>query len=418
MFDMNIEINQPIRERPRAVQYDTKSRYLNVILLDSGMPFNLTDHSVKIFAKKPDGLEIWNSCEIIDQVNGNFVCELTDQILAVAGCVKACFVVYGFGGIEVLKTFDFEITVISSIYSTNAIESTSQFSALDTALNDVRAFQALIQNISDRMGWPHAEDVPNITLFDWLRNSDMSNIDATISSRASQDSVDELAKMINAIGKGFTLTSSGLWIKPAGTRLVRIICVAAGGGGGMGGMLGGSSVGGEGGYAGGIHEAVVDVSGVDSVMVTIGAGGLGAVGSNRATNGGNTSFGAFVSAIGGRGGFLASDTRTVWGGAIYSVNGGSSSSLSSWASFNGAAPGANGTGEVMIAYPPTGGSGGYGSIKLAGYGQGWSDGLNVITGGEGGSGYGAGGGGSVGGQQGGVGANGVCIIQCIGTSRP
>jgi hypothetical protein len=94
-------------------------------------------------------------------------------------------------------------------------------------------------------------------------------------------------------------TASGTWTKPAGyptEAAVLIQCWGAGGGGKNTGQGGG---GGGGCYT----ERWVSLSQLGAtVTVTVGAGGAGGVGSADGSAGGNTTFGAHVTAYGGAGG--------------------------------------------------------------------------------------------------------------------
>lgn len=107
-----------------------------------------------------------------------------------------------------------------------------------------------------------------------------------------------------------TFNASGIWTKPtvSGTpvgTMARIQIWAGGGGGGRGTVSSGRATGGGG---GGYNEITVPLSTLDlSVTVTIGAGGVGRTGSvGNGTTGGNSSFGALLSAFGGGGGYGSS----------------------------------------------------------------------------------------------------------------
>jgi hypothetical protein len=106
-------------------------------------------------------------------------------------------------------------------------------------------------------------------------------------------------------------TESGNWTKPAGISRVRVLLVGAGGSGaGTGGNCGARS----GGAGGGFAEAVIDVSSLSSVAITVGTGGPAEADTTCATgtDGGDSSFGSFVTAHGGQGGF----NGTAQGGTI------------------------------------------------------------------------------------------------------
>ncbi|SDX40101.1 phage tail protein [Pseudomonas sp. NFACC08-1] len=86
------------------------------------------------------------------------------------------------------------------------------------------------------------------------------------------------------------------WAVPAGVKKVWVTVFGGGGGGGR------FSHGGGGGGGGGIAEGLVDLTGVSSVTVTVGAGGAGWAGSDGdGAPGSASSFGSFMSATGGAG---------------------------------------------------------------------------------------------------------------------
>ena len=96
-------------------------------------------------------------------------------------------------------------------------------------------------------------------------------------------------------GQTFAAAGVSTWTIPSGVRFVRVVVIGAGGGAGRDDSIGGGA-GGGGGYA----EGIIDLAGVSSVSVTVGAGGAGRTGSQGVgAAGGTSSFGAFISATGG-----------------------------------------------------------------------------------------------------------------------
>lgn len=101
-----------------------------------------------------------------------------------------------------------------------------------------------------------------------------------------------------------TFTSSGTYTPTAGTKKIRVRII---GGGGAGGGAAASTVSGylaagHGGNAGSYGETrLIDVSGITSVAVIVGAAGVGSAGANG-TAGGASSFGNYIIAPGGTGG--------------------------------------------------------------------------------------------------------------------
>jgi hypothetical protein len=403
---------------------------LNVHLSNQGEPINLEDNDVFLYGIKPDGFQFYNHCEIIDPLNGNFMAELTDQVLAVAGCVTACFVVLSYEGIEILKTFDFHIEVVPSVYSVGAVESSNEFDVLATSLVELNDAKSAIHNMSDRIGWPHPTDAPNLTLFDWFRNikTSISNVFGVVTS---------IFNNLNTLiayhtGGGFDQRPPGgepgdprlgysyWWYRPhESVRYVRVTCVG-GGAGGQGGLSivnDAAQLVGEGGGAGGFNEIVVDVSHVavigsssGGIRVSVGNGGLGGTGGGsgsdaNGSNGQDTSFGT------------GAGTLVVGTGGRINMPGGSGASI-----FYGGT-GTNGTRAVSTTVAGGGvravggGSSGYGSVLLAKDGSDSTG--DVFIGRQAGRGYGAGGGGGGSARgnwtpgNGGNGARGIVIIQPI-----
>ncbi|MFG0460799.1 glycine-rich domain-containing protein [Pseudomonas sp. yb_1] len=174
------------------------------------------------------------------------------------------------------------------------------------------------------------------------------------------------------------------WAVPAGVKKALVTVIGAGGGGGFSAAA--SGLGSAGGGGGGLSQRLVDLTGVTSVSVTVGAGGAGApVAGNTGSTGGTSSFGAYLSATGGLGG------------------GGNNS--------NGNAPGSGGRGSGGDHNTSLGvGSPNYGVFGGAGGGPGPRStqsgvaGNNAIDAGGGGSG-------AYVGNAGGNGADGCVIIQ-------
>ena len=174
------------------------------------------------------------------------------------------------------------------------------------------------------------------------------------------------------------LTSSGTWTKPAGVTKIKVT-VVGGGGGGAGGN---GTVFPSGGSGGGAAVELIDVSAVSSVSVTVGTGGVGGAVNTAGSTGNSSSFGAYCSATGGG----AGEVSVV----------GSPPGIGSGGDYN--IPGDRGAYDQAV-YPGRGGQSGLG-LGAGG----------TVTG-SAGRGYGGGGNGGDGGTAGGVGANGVVIVE-------
>ena len=253
---------------------------------------------------------------------------------------------------------------------------------------------------------------------------------------------------------GCALYGNGTFTIPEGVRSIDVFVV---GGGGGGGADSGSGAGG--GYTN-MRTGISVIPG-QTFSVSIGAGGKGGVSDyssgsfkfTKATDGGTTSFGNFISAAGGKRGFSRSSKidNNPAGGAGGSGGGayqpsGVTGSKPNYAG-NGGSDGKNGSNSSYVNYGGVGGSG-QGKTTRAwglptgtlysgggGGGVGATNGANPGSGGAGGGGngahyqqngsnatyYGGGGGGAGGGSQprkpaiiGGNGYSGICLVRISG----
>lgn len=135
-------IDTQITQIIHAVQYDT-DRYLDCYFED----IDITGvSSARIYAKKPDGTEVYNDCVI---QNGYITAPLTSQTLAVVGKVN-CQLQLVIDG--TLTSFAFTVIVDESLVSSSAIPSSNEYSALEEALAEV-------EDVVD--GLPSKEDKAN-----------------------------------------------------------------------------------------------------------------------------------------------------------------------------------------------------------------------------------------------------------------
>ena len=222
------------------------------------------------------------------------------------------------------------------------------------------------------------------------------------------------------------------WVKPA-KLLNATVSIVGGGGGGQSGQTrttGEASQGGNGGGGAGISVASFVASALPAtVLMTIGAGGAGGAAitssvhqnANSGSNGGNTTFGALLTAGGGGGGSGAQGiggTGTTQNGATGGLSGGNGSGATPGGSATKAAGGGGGGGGCTQADNNPGGgtpaAGGAGDTSVGG-GTGGVAGASGSTGTPGGNGSsptpnggagGGGGGGGAGTVQGGFGVAG------------
>lgn len=208
----------------------------------------------------------------------------------------------------------------------------------------------------------------------------------------TQDDIDLINSAVGAAVHGYQVfTGNGTFTVPTGVTKFHVKLVGGGGAGGAGGGGGG---------AGGYSESfALDLTGVVTVTVTIGSGGNG-VTSGNGQNGGNSSFGSYMTANGGIGGSSSGNNGGTATGGDVNIQGQPGRDLFQIS-----------TGGLGTSHENTG-DGGSNPLGLGGRGHQVNYGSQAN--GSVGTGYGAGGSGGFNDAgsaiAGGPGTGGVCII--------
>lgn len=129
-----------------AMQGDNKSRYIDATIVNKSIPIDLTECTVKFCAIKPDLTDIFNDTIITYAKGGKVQIELTNQTLAKEGVVQATLVILK-DTIQ-LSVIPFFITVLKNPYNPNAIESKSEYEALNSALIVADGYSKELQDAS------------------------------------------------------------------------------------------------------------------------------------------------------------------------------------------------------------------------------------------------------------------------------
>ena len=125
--------NSTFCRRIRVVQGDT-GRIFRFILEDITMDGS---EQARVYAKKPDGTEVYNDCEV---VSPNEVLMESDsgQIFAAIGVVQAEIQISKSG--KTITTYTFEFDVEKSLARAGAIQSSSEYGALEAAIAKAEGF--------------------------------------------------------------------------------------------------------------------------------------------------------------------------------------------------------------------------------------------------------------------------------------
>lgn len=201
-----------------AKQFDRKSRFLSISCYNHGEFYHVNDgeHSAYIRYRKPDNNSVFNFCEINSK--GNIIVELTEQMLTTDGICYADLVIVNKGGAKVdektgeivgidnssiLSTMPLHIDVTGTAVENSDIESSYEFSGLNTALEKVEAEYEEVMKTSKSWavggtGIRDGEDTNNSKY--WSEQSKKSaNASSTSATNASTSEANAKDYMDNAL---------------------------------------------------------------------------------------------------------------------------------------------------------------------------------------------------------------------------
>ena len=135
---ITLEIWQPNDMRIQVNQGEVNSRFLEIKILDKNKSFNLADKTVIFYATKPDGNLIFNYCEVQDAQKGIITLAMTSQMPIVPGIMRDCEIDIIDAGVTKLKVKGLSIEIVRCTDFESAVESISEFTALDETLADVQ----------------------------------------------------------------------------------------------------------------------------------------------------------------------------------------------------------------------------------------------------------------------------------------
>ena len=153
---LSLDVRKKNNDIVTAIQNDSNSRYLDVVLTDRGHPINLTGHTVRLFAKKPDKTEVMINGVIKDNARGRVEFLMTTQLISAIGSVETQIVLFK-NNIEILSSFPFKIFVTESLLNNSTVPSTNEYGSLVVLFQDLYEARTLMQNILDRVGVPNSQ---------------------------------------------------------------------------------------------------------------------------------------------------------------------------------------------------------------------------------------------------------------------
>lgn len=145
ILDTNVENNS----NAFSIQGEVNARTLDITFQENSIPLNLANCSTIIRFQRPDGTSIFNQGTITDEMNGKASYLITSQMTAVAGTFDITFDIIGTDNTK--KVIGLSLTVLESL-SDNAVQSTNEMTALQTALSQTQSQISQLQEFLIQVG--------------------------------------------------------------------------------------------------------------------------------------------------------------------------------------------------------------------------------------------------------------------------
>ena len=131
---INLDVWQIKNVYVKANQGEVNSRFLEITLTDKSVPLNLTGKTVVFYTTKPDGNVIYNLCTIENATSGVISVCLTSQMSATEGKMPCEIHLIDNTDRSTLKAIGLELKIVKCANVDEAVESKSEFTALQTAM--------------------------------------------------------------------------------------------------------------------------------------------------------------------------------------------------------------------------------------------------------------------------------------------
>lgn len=193
-IDVNKDLYNPIQ-----VKQSDNARYLLFRILDNGVPFDLSNKTVRAFGKKADGKEIYNDMSVTNATKGECELRLTSEALSTPGILQLEIEIKE--NEDVLTTFLLDVDIKKSLRSSSSIESSNEYTVIekiietmkdwinktkeaikrvDDAINKIPGKEELIPSIGSNGNWfIGGKDTGVVTsgvIFEVERNTDLDNV--------------------------------------------------------------------------------------------------------------------------------------------------------------------------------------------------------------------------------------------------
>lgn len=144
----NVYIDKDEITEIKAIEHDTKTRFINFKFIGSNTVVDLTDCQVRVYAKNSRYIEIFNDLTVIDTKGGIAQLELTDKFLRL-GITEYQLKIMPMGGGQ-LSSNTMKIIVNKDLMQGNSMESSNEYQAFEKSLNKIDKYDLRLRAIEEK----------------------------------------------------------------------------------------------------------------------------------------------------------------------------------------------------------------------------------------------------------------------------
>lgn len=145
---VKLEIDRECLNDINVMQKDS-ARAILFSLYANGSNYSLSGKTVRAWGVKPDKTKIFVDLTVVNASNGTCKLRLTNNMLAVKGQLKLMLTIAEME--DVLSTIPLVINISETLKSDAAVESTNEFTALDTTLKSVQEWDTYFSETSGQI---------------------------------------------------------------------------------------------------------------------------------------------------------------------------------------------------------------------------------------------------------------------------
>ena len=195
--------NSVLKTNAEFVQGDADTNKFIIHLSQRREPFNLSGLTATITIKKADDEVIVGLCSIVDAEKGIIEYELGTNDISYPGYCRATVEVYE--GEARLTSNIFSFDVREQLDDGESIESTTEYSVLQSLISDIQDIEAVGEGSGDMLASVYDPDTKESDVFD-SSNHDYDNTISGLTATNTKSAIDELqdSKVTKVEGKGLS----------------------------------------------------------------------------------------------------------------------------------------------------------------------------------------------------------------------